>query len=195
LHILLEKETILVGLVMLSVLRTNSLYKDERAMTFQTFLAKTKHMFNIFEEVGESKPESAKIRFLLDGVRNTELQPIVQAIRAGMTLEPNVYTFTTAANMIASQVTPKETNRSVSALGKESGDKTSTEFLPVKKWRALSAEQQATIRAARDKKPKHHEKAAEAKVCIGQEGSKDQEPPKEDFGAQAQRQPDSRRRI
>jgi hypothetical protein len=70
-----------------------------------------------------------------------------------MTLDPDVYTFTTAANMIASQVTPKETNRSVSALGKESGDKTSTEFLPVKKWRALSAEQQATIRAARDKNP------------------------------------------
>jgi hypothetical protein len=55
--------------------------------------------------------------------------------------------------MIASQVTPKETNRSVSALGKESGDKINTEFLPVKKWRALSAEQQATIRAARDKNP------------------------------------------
>jgi hypothetical protein len=31
-------------------------YKDERAMTFQTFLAKTKHMFNIFEEVGEPNP-------------------------------------------------------------------------------------------------------------------------------------------
>jgi hypothetical protein len=69
-------------------------------MTFQTFLAKTKHMFNIFEEVGEPKPESAKIRFLLDGVRNTELQPVAQAIRAGMTLDPNVYTFITAANMI-----------------------------------------------------------------------------------------------
>jgi hypothetical protein len=36
--------------------------------------------------------------------------------------------------MIASQVTPKETNRSVSALGKESGDKVKTDFLPVKKW-------------------------------------------------------------
>jgi hypothetical protein len=70
-------------------------------MTFQTFLAKRKNMFNVFEEVGEPKPESAKIRFLLDGVR-TELQP-------------------TAANMIASQVTPKETSRSVSGLGKESG--------------------------------------------------------------------------
>jgi hypothetical protein len=55
-------------------------YKDERAMGFQTFLAKTKHMFNIFEEVGEPKPESAKIRFLLDGVRSTDLQQIVQAI-------------------------------------------------------------------------------------------------------------------
>jgi hypothetical protein len=59
-------------------------------------------MFNIFEEVGEPKPESAKIRFLLDRVRNTELQPVVQAIRAGMTLNPQTYTFTTAANMMAS---------------------------------------------------------------------------------------------
>jgi hypothetical protein len=46
---------------------------------------------------------------------------------------------------------PEETNRSVSALGKESGDKTNTEFLPVKKWRAHSAEQQAGIRALHDK--------------------------------------------
>jgi hypothetical protein len=126
-------------------------YKDERAMTFQTFLAKTKHMFNIFEEVGEPKPESAKIRFLLDGVRNTGLQPIVQVIRAEMTLDPNTYTFTTAANMIASQVKPKEINRSVSGLGKESGGKVKTEFLSGHKWRALSSEQQAAIRAARDK--------------------------------------------
>jgi hypothetical protein len=43
-------------------------YKDERAMSFQTFLAKTKHMFNIFEEVGQPKTESAKIRSLLDGI-------------------------------------------------------------------------------------------------------------------------------
>jgi hypothetical protein len=108
-------------------------FKDERAMTFQTFIAKTKHMFNTFEEVGEPKPESAKIRLLFDGDRNTELQPIVQAVRAAMTLDPNTYTFTTAANTIASQVTPKENNRSVSGLGKESVDKTKTDFLPVKK--------------------------------------------------------------
>jgi hypothetical protein len=61
--------------------------KDERAMGYQTFLAETKHMFSIFEEIGELKPESAKIRLLLDGIRSTELQPIVQAIRAGMTLD------------------------------------------------------------------------------------------------------------
>jgi hypothetical protein len=96
-------------------------YKDERAMAFQTFLAKTKHMFNIFEEVGEPKPESAKIRFLLDGIRSTELQPILQAIRAGMTLDPNVYTFTTPANMIASQVTPKRQTAALVRSGKEVG--------------------------------------------------------------------------
>jgi hypothetical protein len=135
-------------------------------MGYQTFLAKPKHMFNIFEEVGEPKPESAKIRFLLDGIRSTELQPIAQAFRAGMTLDPNVYTFTTAANMIASQVTPKETNRSVSALGKESGDKINTEFLPVMKWRALIAEQQATILAARDKNPDIKKKSQRQKSVL-----------------------------
>jgi hypothetical protein len=107
-------------------------YKDERAVSFQTFLAKTKHMFNIFAEVGKPKTESAKIRFLLDGIRSMEQQPIVQAIRAGMTLEPNTYTFTTAANMIASQVTPKENHRSVSGLGRTCDDKVKTDFLPAK---------------------------------------------------------------
>jgi hypothetical protein len=42
-------------------LETTLHYKGERVMSFQTFLAKTKHMFNIFEEVGEPKTESAKI--------------------------------------------------------------------------------------------------------------------------------------
>ena len=69
-----------------------------------------------------------------------------------MPIEPNTYTFTTAANMIASQVTPRKTHRSVSGLGKESGDKVKTDFLPGNKWRTLSAEQ-AAIRATRDKDP------------------------------------------
>jgi hypothetical protein len=136
--------------------------KDERAMTFQTFLAKTRHMLNIFEEVGEPKPEAAKIRLLLVLVRNTEFQPIVQAVRNGMTLYPNTYTLTTASNMITSQFTPQETNRSVSGLGKENGEKANTDFLPFKKWRALSAEQQATIRTARDKEPPEEGFGAEA---------------------------------
>jgi hypothetical protein len=64
-------------------------YKPKRAMAHQTFLTKAKHIFNIFEEVAEPKPESAKIRLLLDGSRCTGLPAIGQAIRAGMTLEPN----------------------------------------------------------------------------------------------------------
>jgi hypothetical protein len=83
-----------------------------------------------------------------------------------MTLDPNVYTFTTAANMIASQVIPKETHRSVTALGKEIGDKVNTEFLPGKEWRALSAEQQATIRAARDKNPEIKKKSQRQKSVL-----------------------------
>jgi hypothetical protein len=86
-----------------------------------------------------------------------------------MSFDPNTYTFTTAANMIAShasQVTPKESNRSVSGLGKESVDKTKTDFLPVKKLRALSAEQQATIRAARDKDPEIKRKSQKQKSVL-----------------------------
>jgi hypothetical protein len=64
--------------------------------------------------LGEPKPESAKIRFVLEGIRSTDLQRIVQAIRAGKTIELKTYTFTTAANMIASHVTPKEAHQSVS---------------------------------------------------------------------------------
>ena len=75
-------------------------------------------------------------------------------VSPGMTLEPNTYTFITAANMIAKYVTKKENHRSVSGLGKACRDKVKTEFLPVNDWRALSVEQQATIRAAREKDPK-----------------------------------------
>jgi hypothetical protein len=76
-----------------------------------------------------------------------------------MTLDPNTYTFTTAANMIASQVTPKDNNRSVSGLGKKSVDKTKTDFVPAKKWRALIAEQQASIRAAPEIKKSQKQKS------------------------------------
>jgi hypothetical protein len=131
-------------------------------MTYQTFLAKTKHMFHIFEEVGKSKPESAKIRFLLNDIRSTDLQSIVQATRAGMALDPNAYTFTTAANMIASQVSAR----------KESGDKINTEFFRVKKWRAFRAEQQATIRAGRDKDPEIKKKSQMQKSVLNRRDRK-----------------------
>jgi hypothetical protein len=142
-------------------------------------------MFNIFEEVGEPKPESAKIRFLLDGVRNTEPQPIVQTIRAGMTLDPNTYKFTTAANMIASQVTPKENNRSVSGLWKKNGDKVKTGFLPGHKWRDLSAEQQAAIRGARKKDPAIKKKSQKPKSILDKKRPEDQESAEEDFVVEA----------
>jgi hypothetical protein len=61
------------------------------SLTFVAHFTKTKHMFHIFEEVGEPKPESAKIRFLLDGIQCTDLQPIVQAIGAGMSLDPHAH--------------------------------------------------------------------------------------------------------
>jgi hypothetical protein len=68
--------------------------------------------------------------------------------------------------MIASQVTPKENNQSVSGLGKESVNKTKTDSLHAKKWRALSAEQQASIRAASDKDPEIKKKSQRQKSVL-----------------------------
>jgi hypothetical protein len=126
-------------------------YKDERAMAFQAYLAKVKHMFNIFEEVGEPKTETAKIRFLMDTIKNTSLQAIIQAIKAKQAVDAESYTFTNAANLIASQLS-KDTTRSVSGINTAEG-KVKTEYLPAHEWRALTAEQKKAILDARPSKP------------------------------------------
>jgi hypothetical protein len=103
-----------------------------------------------------------------------------------MPIEPNTYTFTTAANMIASQVTPRKTHRSVSGLGKESGDKVKTDFLPGNKWRTLSAEQQAAIRAARDKDPGIKKNSQNQKKVLDRKDRKIKNLQKQIFGVKAE---------
>jgi hypothetical protein len=74
--------------------------------------------------------------------------------------------------MIASQVSPKENNRSVSGLGKKAGDKVKTDFLPVKKWRALTTEQQANIRVARDRNPEIKKRSQNQKSVLNKKDRK-----------------------
>ena len=55
-------------------------YKNERSLSFSTFLAKVQHMFNLFEEEGEPMTEAAKLRFLLDKVNHSQLESNVSAL-------------------------------------------------------------------------------------------------------------------
>ena len=49
-------------------LRETLHYKNERSLSFATFLSKVQHMFNLFEEEEEPLTESAKFRFLMEKV-------------------------------------------------------------------------------------------------------------------------------
>ena len=48
-------------------------YKNERSLSFTTFLAKMQHMFNLFEEENELMTEAAKLRFILDKVDDPQI--------------------------------------------------------------------------------------------------------------------------
>ena len=51
-------------------LRKTLHYKNERSLSFATFLSKVQHMFNPLEEEGEPLTEGAKFRFLMDKVNH-----------------------------------------------------------------------------------------------------------------------------
>ena len=56
-------------------------YRNERSLSFTTFLAKMQHMFNLFEEENEPMTEAAKLRFLLEKVNHPQLKSDVSALR------------------------------------------------------------------------------------------------------------------
>ena len=54
--------------------------KNERSLSFTTFLAKMQHMFNLFEEENDTMTEAAKLRLLLDRLNHTHLKSDVSAL-------------------------------------------------------------------------------------------------------------------
>jgi hypothetical protein len=84
-------------------LRDTLHYKSERAMTFETFLTKTKKMMNIFEEEQEAWTADAQIRWFFQKVQHPQLQANVAALEATRLLNPAM-TLTTIANSLAANV-------------------------------------------------------------------------------------------
>ena len=81
-------------------------YKNERSLSFTTFLAKMQYMFNLFEEENEPMTEAAKLPFLFDKVDHPQLESNVSALRVKNNLASGEYkvTFTKAANIMAASV-------------------------------------------------------------------------------------------
>jgi len=85
-------------------LRETLHYKNERLLSFATFLSKVQHMFNLFEEEDEPPTESAKFRFLMEKVQNPQLEADISALKVKSGLGGTSDSFTNAANLIAASV-------------------------------------------------------------------------------------------
>ena len=83
-------------------IRDTLFYKSERAMSYESFLAKLQKMFNIFAAEGEPLEESAKTRLLLKKIQSPHLSQAVAAVR----IQDNMggISFTEAANHIATEI-------------------------------------------------------------------------------------------
>ena len=83
-------------------IRDTLFYKSERAMSYESFLAKLQKMFNIFADEGEPMEESAKTRLLLKKIQSPHLSQAVAAVR----IQDNLgkISFTEAANHIATEI-------------------------------------------------------------------------------------------
>lgn len=135
-------------------------YKGESSMPFATFLAKVQRMFNLFDQIGEPYTEHAKLRFLLDKVQNQDLKHALEAVRTGISINPNAFTFTSAANHLSSLVKPRA-KRELAAVA-STGDSTATANSPIWKngkihtgyyanWRQLSKQDRDMVLAERNK--------------------------------------------
>ena len=84
-------------------MKKNLHYKNEKSLSFETFLTRCQKMFNIYEKQGEPMLEDAKVRFLFERTQHAGLQGHVQALKASITTGTAV-PYTTAANHLSTAV-------------------------------------------------------------------------------------------
>ena len=80
-------------------------YKNERNLTFETFLTKCEKMYNIFDKHGESMEEDAMIRFLFRSIVHPGLEADIAAMKATITTSPpGSITYSTVSNHLSTSV-------------------------------------------------------------------------------------------
>ena len=100
-------------------------YRNERALTFETFLTKCEKMYNIYAQHGEEMSEDAKIRFLFKKIQHSALSSAIEAMKSKITTDtPGSVTYTTVANHISTAVSELPDyvakNRNISGLQSDS---------------------------------------------------------------------------
>ena len=130
-------------------------YKNERSMTFESFLTHLQQMFNIYKEQGEEVPEDQKVRILYKKIQNNDLDRANQALKTQQTAGTAI-TYTMAANHLSMAVSKlpenQAKNHSVSGIrvAGPSGGHSDTDSIYnadgsiktgyISNWRSLSSE-------------------------------------------------------
>ena len=98
-------------------------YKNERILTFDSFLAKIEEMTNIYRECGQEMYDEQKLTFLLDNIQTNELVADISTLRSQKTKGECTYKY--AANFLAARAatfTGKSDNtRGLSAVHNDGG--------------------------------------------------------------------------
>ncbi len=137
-------------------------YGDECGMPFSDFISKVKEMFDIYYEGIRAFTETRKLRFLLESIDSPAIQPAIESLKAQLAVDPDSWTFVSAANHLAAQISPvpKVHEQSTVPQGdvpsvKKRYSKDEGDAVPLYKkrytdeeWALLSAEEISQIRAS-----------------------------------------------
>ena len=96
-------------------------YRNERALTFASYLSKMKHMFTLFKENEQTYSDEIKLRFLFDSSKHLQLTSAVEALKVMINVNPGTIDFTKSSNHLEAEVEKfpetQVTNRNVSYVG------------------------------------------------------------------------------
>jgi hypothetical protein len=141
-------------------------YKNERALSFTTFLSKAQSMLNIYFRNDEPKPMAAQVRWLLDKVQDPTLIPTISSLTIDVEKDPHhrIWDFTKCANHIQSQIRKKSSTEHVKNVSGVNAKTSSgrngiykdgevfTGTYSYDEWKALSNDDRSTVIKSRKEK-------------------------------------------
>jgi hypothetical protein len=166
-------------------MRDTLLYRGESSLPFATFLSKVQKMFNLFDQIGEPYSESAKLRFLFDKVQSPELKHPLEAVRTVVSMNPDAFTFTSAANHLSALVKPRSKRELAFVSSDDATNNDKDEIMKNGKihtgyysnWHQLSRKNRELVMAERQKpgkgnKNNNHDKSDKNNSKSGKDNNK-----------------------